>query len=605
MSTPIRISPTFNTQYAITSLDTENASESTGVTGSICTLGGVSIGKDLYVGGNIFGAQFIPTNPGSYGNFLPNLVAANTTFDYSSGFQHGYYYTLGNLICFQIALNGTYTSTSGATNYVTITNLPFQATYGRASSICGSVAGDATFQGGTSPPYNITIQNTTLTFYSGTTKLSVGTASAQTFDLSFNGSFLNTTTPNVFYPSLSFEGASILSYGVRYGYWNSDGDIITIQYGLEGTRSSSVGAENIYMQGLPSQVGYDGFGFVNGQASNAGLSAGLFQYYLQPVGGGTSATFMIQRLNPNVGQTAANLRAASSSSIVLYGVASYPINLGTASSSMTMVSANATFASPTQSSYYYVSGDVTYVHFAIDGTYTATGNGTVQINNLAPFTNGGALYGVGVCTIGSYFNAANIQTPPFTISLLGTTGYVTSAQQTPQPNQVAPIQTDTTSSVAYGLHGSFCYFSGAGTSWSPVVTAAKGTFNSSFSTGKYQRTGNKIVAHFRCTGTYTATHPTQDGYPLQITGLPYPVVAGSPAVGVCSYDSLVETNATGFHPLYFQNFPVYNVIITGSTLSFTTTTTLNNSFPLPINCQADTSANYTLAATITYLITPP
>lgn len=598
-----RVSPTFNTIYPITSANIVNASDSTGQTGAICTVGGISVAQDLYVGGTIFGGNIVPTSPGAYGYFTPTFTenSGNVTFTYTT--HSGYYYTLGNMVFFQITMVGTWTTTlTGSAVY--IANLPFASAYGRAASICGTIGGIDTFYNYT-VPFTLSMNSNILSIYSGASGLIPAIGTNRAFSLAFNGSFLNTAVPNEFFPSLTFAGASMLSYDTRYGFWNSDGDIITIQYGLAGSRSSDAGSQSIFLQGLPSQVIYDGFGFVYGGTSLIG-SPGRFQYYLQPAAGGTSGTFYEQRLNPDIGQAADPLQAQSSAYVQLAGVASYHISLGTLLSPLTsLVATGASFSYSGQSAYKYVSGDVTYVRFALDGSYTASGNATLTLPNLAPTTStGGFTYGVGVCTKQSYMAGdTNILVPPFAISLQGTTGYLTQALQTPLPNQVTAMTIAATTSAAYGLHGAFCYFSGPGTSWTPVVTATRGTFTPSTATGRYQRVGNKIVAQFRCIGTYTATYPNR-GYPLNITGLPFSTVgAGTMAVGVCGYDSFVDTNAAGLNFLFFKNYPPYNVLLTGNVLTFSTTTTLST--PLPVVLQADTTAAYTLSAVITYLIVPP
>lgn len=186
----LRVSPCYNTTYAIASVSPENASTLDGTTGAICTLGGVSTGKDFTIGGDLHvGGQLVIQSPDQY--FTPTMYALNTTFAYTT--QIGYLYTIGGATFFFISLIGT-CSTGVDGNVVEIhTATPIFPVTTSATSTSLISPNNTSSTKGIAPnphPYSVLVSPTKLFLFTGDDQCVIDIATT-TFSLTFNGMVMN------------------------------------------------------------------------------------------------------------------------------------------------------------------------------------------------------------------------------------------------------------------------------------------------------------------------------------------------------------------------------------------------------------------------------
>lgn len=181
-----RVSPCYNTTYAIASVSPENSSTLDGTTGAICTLGGVSTSQDFRIGGNLnLGGQLIVDTPTT--SFTPTMYALNTTFAYTT--QIGYLYTISGATFFFISLIGT-CSTGVDGNVAEIhTSIPIFPVKASATSTGLISPNNTSSTKGLAPnthPYSVLVSPTKLFLFTDNDQCVIDIATT-TFSLTFNG----------------------------------------------------------------------------------------------------------------------------------------------------------------------------------------------------------------------------------------------------------------------------------------------------------------------------------------------------------------------------------------------------------------------------------
>lgn len=601
-----RESPTFNTIYAITSLDKENATTTDGTTGAICSLGGMSVAKDLYVGGDVvLSGQFRPPATQS-GTFIPTLSATNTTF--TPTLSTGYYTTLGQVILFQISMTGAFTTVTTSANPVTITNIPFTNSYGTTASISGAISsldnvGTKGFPDSTLP-YTLSMPTaSTIGLFSGDDPVTTSVGATQQYQIIFNGSYVNTTLPNQWFPTLTFSGDGRITYSNVFGKYNLDDVIVTTQAVIQGTVTTGA-YQNASITGLPFYVAAFGSGACAGDTS---IPANFLPgYFTNPNIDSTTAQVSVSRYSGTpVYPTGIPLKAYfDSSAINLSTTMFYFQSAGTSYTAPSLSATSTSFSYSTQTAHKFISGDVTYCRFQLEGTYqmAAQVESPISIIGMTPSaTTSSYLIGTGITSPDSYFDSPQTYfygTAPFVINAQGTTGYLFASNNGIQtPTQISASTTLALPTYPFTLKGCLAYFSGAGTSWTPVpvgLGAVPASFTQIIATGRYQVTGNKVCAEFTIGGTYMQGLGSN---PLTITGLPFDTNTSQLlGCGACSGDTYVQTNGLS------NNIEGYTVSIRNNVLEIYCSFK-NGNVLYPVGLSTGfTPLNYRISAFITYLI---